>query len=361
MRTRKVPQGARHLRTYAEFESYLVDFVRGGYPFLWIVGRPGVAKTESIRAAVRGQSVYCRKGGQITPMQLYLDCYAQRGKPIVLDDAEHLLENKIGSKLISALGDTTPAKYLSWGSTSPRLGGVPQSYFTTSTLCVIANKTTADAAIQSRAVLLYFDPTNKEIHLAAARWFWDQEIHDWFGQHLCRLPPLDARWYVKAHQDKQSDRDWRQIALKAHAPSRAAVVVQDLEGDPAYPTRKDKERRFAEMVGGDKGSSRATYHRLRAKLEREGRLIVQPVPPIPLRHTRPPGVPSLAELDAMEEAAPDQVEDEPRPLDLPVREGFAQPICGQTPAPTPAQPLVLDDLLPGERREDADDDSEDAA
>ena len=61
MRTRKVPRGARHLRTYAEFHSYLVDFVNGHYPFLWVVGRPGLAKTESIRAAVRGRAVYYRK------------------------------------------------------------------------------------------------------------------------------------------------------------------------------------------------------------------------------------------------------------------------------------------------------------
>src|SRR5437016_3140565 len=48
MRPRKVPKGARRLRTYAEFQSYLVDFVNGRYPFLWIVGRPGISKTESI-------------------------------------------------------------------------------------------------------------------------------------------------------------------------------------------------------------------------------------------------------------------------------------------------------------------------
>ena len=37
MRTRKVP----HLR----------DFVEGRHLFLWIVGRPGISKTESITAA----------------------------------------------------------------------------------------------------------------------------------------------------------------------------------------------------------------------------------------------------------------------------------------------------------------------
>src|SRR4051812_8278629 len=99
MRTRKVPPGARHLLTYAEFRSYLDDFVRGLYPFLWFVGRPGLGKTEHIGEALRGHNAYYRKGGQLTPLQFYLDLYQHRGQPVILDDAEHLLENRVGAKL----------------------------------------------------------------------------------------------------------------------------------------------------------------------------------------------------------------------------------------------------------------------
>src|SRR3954464_745833 len=100
MRTRKVPRGARQLRTYAELQSYLLDFVQGLYLFLWVVGRPGTAKSESIKAALRGHAAYYHKAGQLTPAKLYINCYHHRGKPIVLDDAEHLLENKVGAKLV---------------------------------------------------------------------------------------------------------------------------------------------------------------------------------------------------------------------------------------------------------------------
>src|SRR4051812_11483592 len=98
MRTPKVPRQARHLRTYGELHSYLSDFVNGIYPFLWIVGRPGIAKTESLRRATRGRSVFYCKGGQLTPLQFYLDCYRHRGEPVILDDAEHLLDKEIGAK-----------------------------------------------------------------------------------------------------------------------------------------------------------------------------------------------------------------------------------------------------------------------
>ena len=138
MRTRQVPRGARHLRTYAELESYLLDFAQGLYLFLWIVGRPGTAKTESLKAALRGRTCYYRKAGQLTPMQFYKDLYHHRGQPVVLDDAEHLLENKVGAKLISSLGESTPAKLLSYASTAHALGEVPPTFYTTSPLCVIA-------------------------------------------------------------------------------------------------------------------------------------------------------------------------------------------------------------------------------
>ena len=171
MKTKKVPDDARPLRAYAELESYLVDFVQGRYPFLWVLGRPGISKTESLRAATRGHNVYYQKGGQITPLQFYIDCYEHRGHPVVIDDAEHLLDNKIGGKLVSALGDTTAAKLMCWATTSRALGDTPQSYWTTSSLCVIANKNTTDAAIQSRALTLKFSPTNLEIHRAVSAGF----------------------------------------------------------------------------------------------------------------------------------------------------------------------------------------------
>src|SRR4051794_20470238 len=115
MRTRKIPRGARILRTYAEFESYLVDFVEGRYPFLWIVSRPGATKTELIRALLRGRPHCYRKGGQLTPLQFFLDCFRYRGLPIILDDAEHLLATLVGAKHVANLGDTTPMKQMSHG------------------------------------------------------------------------------------------------------------------------------------------------------------------------------------------------------------------------------------------------------
>jgi len=307
MRIPAVPRGARRIRTYAEFESYLEDFSRGIYPFLWIVGRPGLSKSESIKRATRTATVYYRKGGQLTPLQFYKDLYEHRGQPVVLDDAEHLLENKIGAKLVSALGETTPEKRLDYGSTARGLGNVPQTFFTNSPICILANRNTNEVALQSRAILLHFDPPNAEIHKAASRWFSDQEIHDWFGQHVSRLEPIDCRWYGHAERDKTATRNWRQLILDTHGIDRISTVIQDLETDPAYPTREDKARRFVELMGTERGASRASYFRIRKRLELEGKLAVEAVPPI-LLFRRKPSMPTPIELDAMAESAP------PRPV-----------------------------------------------
>src|SRR5262249_25083085 len=128
------------------------------------------------------------------------------------------------------------------------LGGGPQRFETTSPPCVIANKGTAHEDIQSRAGILDFDPTNQEGPRAVARWFWDQEVHDWFGRHLHQLPGLEGRWYLTAEVDKRAGRDWRQIALATHAPDRATCVLQDLEADTACPTREEKAARFIELM-----------------------------------------------------------------------------------------------------------------
>lgn len=347
-----MPRGARHLRTYVEYESYLADFVSGLYPFLWVVGRPGIGKTESMRTGVRRHKVYYRKGGQLTPARFYIECYQNRGTPIILDDAEHLLDHKIGAKLILALADTSPTKQLCYGTTSRVLGDIPPNFVTTSPLLILSNQATELEAIQNRGPTLYFDPTNIEVHRAVARWFWDQEVHDWFGQHLYRLPALDTRMYILADQDKRARRNWQQtnngnsrqnIILTTLPVDRAACVVQDLEGDRACPARDDKARRFEELMGHAKGASRASYYRLRRRLEEEQRLIPTTIPSIPLRRTKPPGIPSLVELESIETPPPTQPEEEPSPLDVPAREQFAEPVRGSVAPPASSGPKPFAD------------------
>jgi hypothetical protein len=284
MNGRKVPRQARVLTTYRKFESYLGDFCKGRYPCLWIVGRPGISKSESIHKAMVGQDHFYQNAGHVTPLQFYKNCYLHRGKHLILDDGDALLENPIGVKLLSALTDTRSPNLMSYRSTTKVLEDTPREFLTTSSLCIISNKATADEAILSRATMLHFSPSNLEVHKQVAKWFWCQEIHDWFGQHLTDLRPMEARWYLMAAADMEAGRNWRRIVRKVHGLGELAMLIKEIEADTHYRTRTAKTERFLELAKGMRGASRASYMRFVVVLKKNGQLRNKVTDPIQLRY-----------------------------------------------------------------------------
>jgi hypothetical protein len=251
---------------------------------------------------------------------------------------------------------------MSYQTTSRLLGDAPTEFFTTSTLCIISNKATADEAILSRSLVLHFAPTNLEVHKQVAKWFWRQEIHDWFGQHLADLRPVEARWYVAAFADMEAGRNWRRIVRKIHGLGEMAMLVKEIEVDPQYRTRTAKIERFLEQAKGMRGASRASYMRLLARLKKNGQLRNKITAPVPLRYHQPPVKLSQMEADALWQPGDPEAEAEAANqeasavLDVPsdVRETFTRPI-GNRPA---EQNIRLSDRLPGESEDSADDDGE---
>src|SRR5262249_10342371 len=140
-------------------------------------------------------------------------------------------------------------------------------------------------------------------------------------------------------------RDWRRILLSNHTHDRASALVQSLEMDASCPTREDKARRFMEAMRGEDGASRATYFRIRRKLEREGRLVVEQVAPVPLRQPRRPGPPPALDLSIPPTLPPATLGADEAPRDISARQEFAQPVRGNAGPGAPARP-VLNDLMP---------------
>src|SRR5205814_670506 len=117
----------------------------------------------------------------------------------------------------------------------------------------------------------------------------------------------------------------------------------------ACPSREAKAARFCDLMQDAPGASRSTYFRLRKRLAEQGRLTFDVVPPITLGRTSPPGPPSDLELQsaaAMTGLPPGGSREEARPVDVPAREAFAQPVRGPAPPGRPARPV--DDSLPWE-------------
>lgn len=290
-RVPEIPPGARIIHTYAEFEKYLRAFAKEDYKFLWIVGRPGLSKSKSIQRAIEGLEVCYIGPGQNTPLVFYEECYNHRNKPIILDDAEDVMDTPVGYKLLCALGQTDEVKTLRYGTTNAYLTkhDIPMSFQTRSALCVLANRWTRHPALQSRAVLVYFDPSPLEIHKNVGTWFTDQEVYDWIGDHLHLITGLDCRLYGKAVQDRRAGIDWRKAIFDTHCHDAVTKVVQDLEVDSDCRSVNDRIRRFKELTK----QSRATYFRVKAALEQKGQLLpIRPleVPKIDLSNNISPEV-----------------------------------------------------------------------
>jgi hypothetical protein len=280
-RTPAIPPGAVTVTTYKEFEKYLRGMARGDFPFLWIVGRPGICKSRSIERALEGQNVCILKAGQLTPIVFHEQCFRNLQLPVVLDDAEHLADNPVGAKQISALGEHEGVKELSYATAGTYLQkqGVPATFRTRSRLCIIANRWTPHGALQSRAMLVYFDPPPCEIHIQVGTFFTDQEVYDWIGTVLHLIDGLDVRMYNKAKQMKAAGVDWRKWILDTYCHDAITHVVQDIEADPEYRTREARAKRFKELTG----QSRATYFRIVKRLKQRGQL--EPIKPLDLPKT----------------------------------------------------------------------------
>jgi hypothetical protein len=104
-----------------------------------IFGPPGVGKSRSVRQALGNQ--VCWIGGQATPFGIYLQAYEHRHEPIVLDDVDCLYADRLGIRLLKALGQTESTKTVSWQTAAPTLKkcGIPRQFTTTSRVALVGN------------------------------------------------------------------------------------------------------------------------------------------------------------------------------------------------------------------------------
>ena len=278
----KVPPHALRLTSYGELEAYVRAFAAGHLHLLLLFGPPGVGKSRAVRQALDPQVGWI--SGQATPLGIYLEAFAHRHLPLVLDDIDGLYADRSGVRLLKALCQTEPVKTLGWHTLTPilELHDVPSQFNTTSRLALIGNdwKTlNADvAALEDRGHVLFFEPTALEVHRQAALWYWDQEIFDFVAGHLHLIAQHSLRTYRQASELKQAGLDWRRAVL-SRCLSGPALVVARLLADPSFPSEAARVRAFIDGGGG----CRATYFYHARKLRP-----TTDVPKIVLAHKTPP-------------------------------------------------------------------------
>jgi hypothetical protein len=278
-----VPSHAVRLASFAELEPYVRAFGAGHLNLLMIFGPPGVGKSRSVRQALGSQ--VCWIGGQATPFGIYLQAYEHRNQPIVLDDVDGLYADRLGIRLLKALGQMERTKTVSWQTAAPTLGqcSIPRQFTTTSRVVLIGNdwKTLNHdvAALEDRGHLLLFEPIPLEVHRQAACWFWDQEIFDFVADHLHLMAQHSLRTYFHAWELKQAGLNWRQGVL-GRCLTGAALEVAKLKADPTFASEDERVRAFVRSGAGCRASYFRHAKKLRPITDQLKILLTQATPPV---------------------------------------------------------------------------------
>jgi len=234
--------------TYPELERYATANLN----LLIVVGAPGLAKTRTVREAI-GDACWIK--GNATAYGIYQKIYEHRDEPIVIDDVDDIYNDKRSVRLLKSLCETEETKTVSWESNACK--DLPREFKTKSKVTIIANEwRQANAhvrAIQDRGTVVYFEPSNHEIHRHATQWFSDQEILDWFGERLSQIQNHSLRKYKKAAEYKSAGIDWRGIMSNV---SPTTKLVIELLSDNKFRTEGARVEEFTRRSG----LCRATFY-----------------------------------------------------------------------------------------------------
>lgn len=295
-RSNQPPDGAMVVKTYEVLEDLLRAFAGYSIPLLVVVGRPGLCKSRRVSRAVTDQKTVLVKGRK-SALDFYTDLYCRKDMPVILDDADDFLADRLCREYVKALTETDKYKRIDYGTKTKilELEGVPKFFWTTSPVCLIANHWNSHdfilRALESRAEFVYFDPDWAGVYREVGTWFWDQEIYDYVWERLDVLREPDVRLFLKAYNRKKarlSNLDWRKV-IDAHVDDELGLVVRRLLDDQTFSSNAARAVAFT----NETGANRATFYR-RLRQVRQYHPTTMP-PRIVLEHTAPPNEPRPAD------------------------------------------------------------------
>ncbi len=278
-RSPAVPREVIRLTEYAQLELYLTKFARGELGLVLLLGRHGTGKSESVKQALAVPSNAGIAGatpaqgalvveGHMQPFGLYRQLWAYRNQPIVLDDLDRLYADPDCVRLLKPLCNTVREKRLHWlTNLTLNDGALPPTFTTASSVILIANEWKSlnpnVRALEDRAIILHFCPSNKEVHRKVGQWFDDPEVYDFLGRLLAVVPAVSMRHYCKGSQLRRAGfGDWRNSLLQMIIADRRMVCVIAIQHDPGLHSEQQRVASFVATTG----ASRATYFRIKARL-----------------------------------------------------------------------------------------------
>jgi hypothetical protein len=297
---RIIENRAAYLAELKKRQAILRDYVRAvarSYATgLYLHGRPGTAKTYTVRAVLEQEirEIYVYQRGHLTPMGLFELIAANLDEVIVLDDTAAILKSDVPLQiLLSALEHPTTrdrsriVKYR-------RQGEEQRAAFRGGIIC-ISNRELRDddmlGAFKSRVHTLNYDPSDPQLGalmLDIADRGWptgaahpeiDSETAHMVARYLIgemiRLScPFDLRLFVnkalpdyQQWKDGEAESDWRDL-ITASIEEHLVAVRHSEEPPVSREARKEEEQALVQEIMRDHASR---DERVRAWIKRTGK------------------------------------------------------------------------------------------
>jgi hypothetical protein len=214
---------------------------------------------------------------------------------MVFDDVEDAIKDDKTRKTLMATCETDEEdRLVEWYGTTSQLTvrkgnktyRVPQHFQTSSRVLIVSNDfgilAKNLAPLLSRALVLFFEPSNEEVHRFVGEWFQNRAVYKFIEDHAAEIPEgsQDVRWYTNAELMDAQGLDWRSALTETWTNEEAAVprnpedIFLEVFNEPEIATEHDKIEAFITMMddAGLKGGSRPTYFRIKKRLK-EKRLL----------------------------------------------------------------------------------------
>ena len=105
-------------------------------------------------------------------------------------------------------------------------------------------------ALEDRAIILHFDPSNQEVHRRVGEWFEDQEVYEFIAELMPHDQAVSMRHYCKGSQLRRAGlSDWRNSLLQMILPESRLACLVALQFEPVPRSEQERVDRFVASTG----------------------------------------------------------------------------------------------------------------
>lgn len=256
------------VKTYSELKEYINMFKKQNADLMIIMSKAGYGKTSIIKEIMKDTD-YVYINTHSTPLKSYLTLWERKDSCVVFDDLDAILRNPIFVSMLKALTDTSIIKELNYNTTSKLLGNAPESFKTTSNVCILLNEFDVHnktlAPLLDRGFFIEFVPSKDEIlkkveEISKSQNIAENEkcVYSFIKEHYQKINEWSIRVYIKGLQlYRDNPLNWKDKFMH---------LIGFDEKTIEYLKLKEKHKTDEERIKNFKWS-RATYYRIKQEVE----------------------------------------------------------------------------------------------